>query len=110
VDRREARRLGAAAVRSALQGASGQEVVLLRNAGRRYGCRIGLAPLEDIANAEKRVPAGMFDARAMLPTRAFRDYALPLLGPALPEYPRVVRATRLRPALKRVGPVTRRGR
>lgn len=84
-DRSEAKRLGVAAVRHALRGASGQEVVLLREDAPSYRCRIGLAPLEEVANAEKRVPPEMFNPAAMTPTPAFCRYAAPLVGDVSPE-------------------------
>ena len=89
VDRLEARRVGAASVRYALRGESGQEVVLLRKTAEKYRCRVALAPLEEVANAEKRLAPDMFDPDSMLPTPAFVCYAQPLIGRRLPHYVRL---------------------
>ena len=94
VDRSEAKRAGAAAVRYALRGISGQEVVLKRSDSPRYRCTMGLVPLEEIANAEKRLPAEMFDPGSMLPTPEFLCYARPLIGHTLPQRFRLKKGAR----------------
>ena len=55
----------------------------------KYRMEFGCAPLSKIANAEKKLPAEFFDRRAMLPTAAFRRYALPLVGAGLPDHARL---------------------
>jgi 6-phosphofructokinase 1 len=89
VDLNEARACGAQAVRFALSGDSDCMVVMRRSRSRNYRVEFGCAPLSKIANSEKKLPAGFFDRRTMLPTAAFRRYALPLVGPGLPEHPRL---------------------
>ena len=89
VDLNEARACGAWAVRYALRGSSDCMIVMRRRRSGKYGVEFGCAPLSKIANSEKKLPAGFFDRRTMLPTAAFRRYALPLVGPGLPEHPRL---------------------
>ena len=43
----------------------------------------------DGAASEKKLPPEFFDRRVMLPTGAFRRYALPLAGPGLPVHERL---------------------
>jgi 6-phosphofructokinase 1 len=90
VDLNESRASGAWAVRFALRGSSDCMVVMRRRRGGKYGVEFGCAPLSKIANSEKKLPAGFFDRRAMLPTAAFRRYALPLVGAGLPDHARLV--------------------
>jgi 6-phosphofructokinase 1 len=89
VDLNEARACGAWAVRYALRGESDCMVVMRRNRSGKYGVEFGCAPLSKIANSEKKLPSGYFDRRVMLPTAAFRRYALPLVGAGLPEHQRL---------------------
>jgi 6-phosphofructokinase 1 len=89
VDLSEARACGAQAVRFALGGSTDCMVVMRRKRSGRYGVEFGCAPLAKIANSEKKLPAGFFDCRTMLPTAAFRRYALPLVGAALPGHARL---------------------
>ncbi|MBI4504149.1 MAG: 6-phosphofructokinase, partial [Chloroflexi bacterium] len=87
VDRAEAEMVGAAAVGAALAGQSEQMVTLVREPGPAYRCTTGLAPLTAIAGHERVLPAAFFDGDDI--SDAFRAYALPLLGGALPRYPRL---------------------
>jgi 6-phosphofructokinase 1 len=85
LDWNEARLCGQAAVRAAVEGASGVMVGLAREAGAAYSVRTTLVPLEEAAHqrlypAEWRNPAGN-DVQP-----AFIDYAAPLVG-AIPRYP-----------------------
>jgi len=89
VDLKEARACGAWAVRFALRGSSDGMIVMRRRRGGKYGVEFGCAPLSRIANSEKKLPAGFFNCRIMLPTTAFRRYALPLVGAGLPDHARL---------------------
>lgn len=84
----EARNCGARAVRFALQGRSDCMVVLKK---QRAGDRIifDTVLLEKVANREKLLPPSYFDRRKMLPTAAFRRYAMPLVGAGLPRHTRL---------------------
>lgn len=90
-DVREARSCGAHAVRTALWGGS-DVMVVMRRAEERYHISYITAPLTEIANEEKLLPKEFFDRRNMLPTAAFREYALPLVGKGLPAHERLQNA------------------
>ena len=80
---------GQAAVSAALAGGNDVMVTLVREAGLAYSCTTGLAPLEAVAGAERRLPADFFDEAAGLPTQAFVEYARPLIGGPLPRFERL---------------------
>ena len=88
VDAREARMVGEAAVRYALQGESGKMVTLVRAPEGPYQCGVGLAPLEAVAGKERLLPEGFSEPVTEFPTRLFRDYARPLMGGPLPRFGR----------------------
>jgi 6-phosphofructokinase len=85
VDWEEAYLVGKVAVQRAIDGACDVMVTLLRAAGPRYACDTGLAPLIDIAHAERRLPAEFLDEDGGV-NAAFCDYARPLIGGELPPY------------------------
>jgi 6-phosphofructokinase 1 len=91
VDHEEAERCGRAAVRLALDGRTDQMVILVREDGPGYRCRTASVPLTAIANRQRRLPDAFIDPRGMMPSAAFRGYALPLLGDPLPELARLQR-------------------
>lgn len=80
---------GRAGVRHAVQGESGSMVTLVREPGPEYGCGTGLAPLAVVANSAKLMPREYINAEANFVTRAFLDYARPLIGDPLPHYTRL---------------------
>lgn len=86
VDRQEAYHVGAAAVDRAAAGTSGYMVTLVRESNAPYCCTTGLAPLEDVANAEKSLPDEFINSAGNFVTAAFKEYARPLLGGPLPRY------------------------
>jgi ATP-dependent phosphofructokinase / diphosphate-dependent phosphofructokinase len=85
-DRAEAELVGRAAVRLAIGGESGVMVTLERSLGPRYEVRTGTAPLEVVANQQKRLPDEFISARGNALTEAFVAYALPLIGDPLPDF------------------------
>jgi len=89
VDFEEAIACGACAVRFALEGRSDCMVVIRRRAGPGYRVGYDTVPISRVANRERRLPASYFDRSIMLPTAAFRRYALPLAGPDLPAHARL---------------------
>lgn len=90
VDLEEARQAGQHATRFAVeQDADDQMVILVRESDAPYRCGYGVTGLEDIANTEKHLPPDFFDRTTMLPTEAFRRYALPLVGTGLPRHGRI---------------------
>ena len=91
-DREEAYRCGAAAVAHAVAGDVGSMVTLIREPGPEYRCSTGLAPLEEVANAQRTLPDDFIGPEGDFVTDAFREYALPLVGDPLPEYVRLDRS------------------
>lgn len=88
-DRAEAELVGRAAVALATVGTSGVMVSLERDDGPTYRVRTGTAPLEVVANQQKRLPAHFIGATGNAMTQAFVDYASPLIGEPLPEFQRL---------------------
>ena len=86
VDLIEAEECGRAAVRAALAGETDCMVILERAEAPIYRATIGLAPLEQIANIEKHLPADFLNPAGNFVTQSFIDYALPLIGGPLPQY------------------------
>jgi 6-phosphofructokinase 1 len=82
VDRDEAREAGRQAARRLARGESGGLVTLQRAGGEPYCCQFGVAPLEAIANRERRLPDEFLASGGRGVTPAFVAYASPLLGPA----------------------------
>jgi 6-phosphofructokinase 1 len=94
VDLDEAERAGRAAADLAARGVSDVMVTLVRTGDRPYRCEIGNAPLEKIANRVRPFPAPFIGAGGRSVTDAYRDYALPLLGPdPFPPYGRLLDGT-----------------
>lgn len=91
VDREEAYQTGGEAVRAAMDGETGKMVTLIRDTGPVYTIDMGLADLDDIANQEKLLPKEYINAAGNGVTRAFLDYARPLIGDPLPRYVRLAK-------------------
>jgi 6-phosphofructokinase 1 len=90
VDLAEAREAGRAAVRLAAEGETDRMVTLERVSSEPYQWRTGSAPLEQIANRQWLLPDDFLAPDGRMITEAFREYALPLLGPEpLPHYERL---------------------
>lgn len=89
VDSDEAYAVGQHGVRYALAGHSDSMVVIVRHTGPGYTCSYDLAPLETIANNEKRLPDHYINAQGNFVTPSFVEYAMPLIGGPLPEYARL---------------------
>ncbi|HEY8476116.1 MAG TPA: 6-phosphofructokinase [Chloroflexota bacterium] len=88
-DRDEARLLGRAAVRYAVQGASDVIVVLRREPGPAYRCSVDTAPLTVVAGQARHLPDDFIAPSANDVTAAFVEYARPLIGGPLPPYARL---------------------
>jgi len=89
VDAREAELVGRAAVSHAVNGHSDEIVTLIREQGRAYTCKTGLAPLEQVAGQVQPMPPEYLDSDNEFVTPKFIDYALPLVGSRLPRFSRV---------------------
>jgi 6-phosphofructokinase len=89
VDAAEAKMVGAEAVRRACAGVSDQMITLERASSDPYRCGTGLAPLAEVANAERPVPDEYIAPSGNDVTPAFLAYARPLIGGPLPPYARL---------------------
>ncbi len=89
VDRDEAYLVGKMGITALLSGESDKMVTLVRHTMPTYYCTTGLVELESVANMLRLLPADYIDASGTMVTQAFYDYALPLIGESLPDYPRL---------------------
>lgn len=89
VDREEAYLVGQAGTQAVLRGETDVMVTLLRQEEPTYRCTTGLAALSEVANVQRLLPAHFLDESATMVTPAFLNYALPLIGEALPAYPQL---------------------
>ncbi|MCD4823187.1 MAG: diphosphate--fructose-6-phosphate 1-phosphotransferase [Phycisphaerae bacterium] len=81
----EAYQAGRAAVSLAADGQSGVMVSLVRESNSPYTCKMGTAPLCDVAVRAKPMPDEFINEAGNFPTEAFLDYLRPLVG-ELDEY------------------------
>lgn len=81
VDMREARETGREAVRLATSGMSGRMVTIERVSDRPYDSRMSSVAIDQIANQQRLLPREFLDEAGTGISDAFREYALPLLGP-----------------------------
>ncbi len=81
VDSREARAVGQAALKAALSGrhASGS-IAIRRKPGARYGVTYAVVPLRKVAGKTRSLPPAFIHRAGNDVTRAFLDYARPLVG------------------------------
>ncbi len=75
----EAFRAGELAVQYAVAGTSDHMVGYEREPGNEYKCNFKLVKLSTVANAEKKIPRDWINAEGNGLTKAFIDYALPLI-------------------------------
>ncbi len=92
--------VGKAAVEMALSGETAVMPTIVRTSDDPYAYQIGSAPLEEIANVEKKMPPGFISDDGYGITAACRRYLLPLIqGEDYPPYecglPRYVRLRNL---------------
>jgi len=79
--------LGEAAVNMALAGKNAVMPCIVRGKGKRYRWSIGEAPLDQVANREKKMPRNYITRDGFGITEAAREYLAPLIqGEAYPEY------------------------
>ncbi len=88
-DQGEALQVGREAVAHLAAGRSGYMVTLERLSDDPYACQTGLAPLADVANAEKHLPREFVNEAGNMVTQAFKTYALPLIDGPLPALARL---------------------
>lgn len=89
VDLDEAYAAGAEAVRLAIAGESGKMIGFARREGPEYVCDLVQVDLRLIANRQRLLPERLLGTAAFGIDPSFVAYAIPLIGPALPEYPRL---------------------
>jgi 6-phosphofructokinase len=85
-DREEAELVGREAVRLACAGQSRVMVSLVREPGSKYRVSPGTAPLDVVANQQRRLPDQFVNDAGNGLTQAFVDYATPLIGEPLPDF------------------------
>ncbi len=83
-DLAQALAVGAAAVDYALAGKNGMMPVILRLSDKPYRWKIVPAPLANIANHEKKMPAGFISRDGYAITAACRSYLSPLIAGQAP--------------------------
>ena len=88
-DRDEAYIVGQEGTRALLRGETDKMVTLIRDSNSPYHCTSGLVELAQVVGQKRPLPGEYLDASKTMVTRAFYDYALPLLGDPLPIYPRL---------------------
>jgi len=82
VDAREAREVGAVAVREAVKGAvTSGSVAIRRKAGAKYAVAYDVVPLRHVARETRHMPSNFINRAGNDVTQAFLDYARPLVGP-----------------------------
>ncbi|MBQ3104501.1 MAG: diphosphate--fructose-6-phosphate 1-phosphotransferase [Lachnospiraceae bacterium] len=86
-DREEAYQVGYLAVQAALQGKSGSMIAMEVSRSPRYHVDYIETPLALVANKEKKFPVEWI--RGFDIEEGFKEYALPLMGEALPVYTRL---------------------
>ncbi len=100
VDVEQAYAVGKAAVELALKGRNAVMPVIVRKSSKPYRWSIGEAPLDQVANKEKKVPRGFITADGFGITAACRQYLSPLISGE--DYPPYVRGVPAYTALKGV--------
>lgn len=95
IDRAEAYLVGQMGLRALLEGESDKMVTLVRHNEPDYHCTTGLVDLARVANVQRLLPDEYLEDNRTMVTRAFRDYALPLIGGPLTHYARL-KGTRVR--------------
>lgn len=79
--------VGKAAVEKALEGKSGIMPTIVRMEGADYSWRIGEAPLDQVANVERKMPRDYISDDGFHISQKARDYLLPLIqGEDYPPY------------------------
>ena len=96
-DRREALLVGREAAAHLAEGRSGFMVTIKRRSDNPYHSETGLAPLVDVANAEKLLPRHYINEAGNNITSDFKNYALPLIDGPLPPLARLTRRSSVAP-------------
>jgi 6-phosphofructokinase 1 len=87
LDAEQAYKLGAAAVKLALEGRNAVMPTVVRTSDRPYKWKLGVAELKDVANVEKKMPRDFITADGFHITAKCRSYLAPLVkGEDYPSY------------------------
>jgi len=89
VDRDEAYFVGQMGVQALLAGESDKMVTLVRQKELLYHCTTSLVELAQVANKQLLIPNDYMNNSKTMVTRAFYEYALPLIGESLNHYPTI---------------------
>lgn len=81
VDAREAREVGAMAVREAVAGNVDGSIAIRRRPGKTYQVFFERVPLRNVARDTREMPPKFINKAGNNVTKAFLDYAAPILGP-----------------------------
>ncbi|NCC51055.1 MAG: 6-phosphofructokinase [Spartobacteria bacterium] len=80
VDAKEARQVGAAAVKNAVQGDTDGSIAIKRAKGKKYKVSFERVPLKNVAKETRHMPDNYINKKGNDVTQAFIDYAKPLVG------------------------------
>lgn len=80
-DAREARAVGVAAVREAAKGHRTGSIAIRRRQGRNYRIHLECVPLKKVARDTRHVPDRFINSDCNNVTKAFLNYAKPMVGP-----------------------------
>ena len=80
VDAKEARTVGTLAVKAAIKGGDGS-IAIRRKPGKKYAVYFERVPLASVSKETRHMPDEFIGADANDVTRAFLDYAIPIVGP-----------------------------
>lgn len=87
IDVEQAYAVGRVAVQKAIEGKNAIMVSIQRDSGSSYSWSLGDAPLENVANQEKKMPRSFISEDGFGITEQARDYLLPLIiGEDYPPY------------------------
>jgi ATP-dependent phosphofructokinase / diphosphate-dependent phosphofructokinase len=82
----EAYQVGGAGVKAAMEGQTGQMVILQRVSEDPYQAITGLCPVERVANFEKKLPDAWIDSMILTVTEDVVRYMRPLVQAELPAF------------------------
>jgi len=86
-DVEQAYAVGKKAIEFALQGKNAVMPIIVRGTGKKYSWTIGEAPLDQVANVEKKMPRDYISADGFQITKRCREYLSPLIqGEDYPPY------------------------
>lgn len=92
IDAREAREVGAFAVKQAVSSGTDGSIAIRRKPGSKYRVYYERVPLRKVARGTREVPSRFINKAGNNVTKAFLDYARPIVG----ELPRVGRLKRVK--------------